>query len=74
MGVPWKLIGLAGVAGVAAGTGVAVARNRREHREYDAEELRERLHSRLAAIEDGADAAAGHADAAAGHADEAAPA
>jgi len=38
----WKLIGLAGLAGVAA-TGVVVARRRREHREYDPDELRERL-------------------------------
>jgi hypothetical protein len=44
--VPWKLLGLAGVAGVAA-TGVVVARKRRAQREYDPEELRERLHQRL---------------------------
>ena len=43
---PWKLIGLAGVAGVAA-TGVVVARKRRAHAEYDPDELRERLHRRL---------------------------
>jgi hypothetical protein len=43
----WKLIGLAGLAGVAA-TGVVVARKRRAQREYDPEELRERLHRRLA--------------------------
>ena len=47
MRVPWKYIGLAGAAGVAA-TGVAVARRRRAHVELDADELRERLHSRLA--------------------------
>ena len=47
MRVPWKLIGLAGLAGVAA-TGVVVARRRRTHREYDPDELRDRLHSRLA--------------------------
>lgn len=44
---PWKLIGLAGLAGVAA-TGAVVARNRRAHRQYDPDELRERLHRRLA--------------------------
>jgi hypothetical protein len=44
--VPWKLIGLAGLAGVAA-TGVVVARRRRAHREIDPDELRERLHRRL---------------------------
>ena len=45
----WKLIGLAGLAGVAA-TGVVVARKRREHVEYDADELRDRLHHRLAEV------------------------
>ena len=44
---PWKLIGLAGLAGVAA-TGVFVARRRRDHRDYDADELRAKLHERLA--------------------------
>jgi hypothetical protein len=47
----WKLIGLAGLAGVAA-TGVVVARRRRAHREYDPDELRERLHRRLAEVAD----------------------
>jgi hypothetical protein len=47
MRVPWKLVGLAGLAGVAA-TGAVVARNRRAHREYDPDELREKLHRRLA--------------------------
>jgi hypothetical protein len=48
--VNWKLIGLAGLAGVAA-SGVVVARRRRAHREYDPDELRERLHRRLAEVE-----------------------
>jgi hypothetical protein len=43
----WKIIGLAGLAGVAA-TGVIVARKRRVHRHYDSDELRQRLHERLA--------------------------
>ena len=48
MKVPWKLIGLAGVAGVTA-TGVVVARKRRAaHDDIDPGELRERLHRRLA--------------------------
>jgi hypothetical protein len=49
MRVPWKLLGLAGVAGVAA-TGVVVARRRRAQRAYDPEELRSRLHERLAEV------------------------
>jgi hypothetical protein len=47
--VPWKLIGVAGLAGVAT-TGVVVARKRRAQRDYDPGELRERLHRRLAEI------------------------
>jgi hypothetical protein len=46
MRVPWKLIGLAGLAGVAA-TGVVVARRRRAQRQYDPDELRAKLHRRL---------------------------
>jgi hypothetical protein len=47
MRVPWKLIGVAGIAGVAA-TGVVVARRRRAQGDYDPDELRARLHGRLA--------------------------
>jgi hypothetical protein len=49
MPMRWKLLGLAGLAGVAA-TGVVVARRRRAHREYDPDELRARLHQRLAEV------------------------
>jgi hypothetical protein len=49
--VPWKLLGVAGIAGVAA-TGVVVARKRRNHHDYEPDELRERLHRRLADIAD----------------------
>ena len=49
MRVPWKYVGLAGIAGVAA-TGAVVARRRRSTREYDPDELRERLHGRLAEV------------------------
>ncbi len=49
----WKLIGLAGLAGVAA-TGAVVARKRRAQREYDPDELRARLHRRLAEAGGGA--------------------
>ena len=45
----WKLLGVAGVAGVTA-TGVVVARRRRAHVEYDADELRAKLHERLAQV------------------------
>jgi hypothetical protein len=47
MRMRWKLLGLAGLAGVAT-TGAIAARNRRVHNTYDPDELRERLHERLA--------------------------
>ena len=47
MRMRWKLLGLAGIAGVAA-TGAVAARNRRVHNAYDPDELRDRLHERLA--------------------------
>jgi hypothetical protein len=56
----WKIIGLAGLAGV-AGTGVLLARQRRAHREYDPDELRERLHRRLAEASTGEDDSASQA-------------
>ena len=43
----WKLIGLAGLAGVAA-TGVVVARDERRRRGYTPQEVRDRLHERYA--------------------------
>lgn len=49
MRIPWKVVGMAGVAGVAA-TGVVVARKRRAHVEYEPDELRERLRARLAEV------------------------
>lgn len=54
MPVRWKLVGLAGLAGVAA-TGVVVARKRRAHEELDPDELRARLHERLAVARGGAE-------------------
>lgn len=47
----WKILGLAGVVGVAA-VGIAAGtrsaqRQRREYREADVGELRDRLHERL---------------------------
>mgnify|MGYP006199833651 FL=1 len=52
----WKLLGLAGMAGVVA-TGVVVARKERERRAYTPEQVRDRLHQRYAEIEE--DRAAG---------------
>jgi hypothetical protein len=48
--IPWKLLGVAGLAGVAA-SGVVVARRRRAHADLDPQELRNRLHERLAEVE-----------------------
>jgi hypothetical protein len=42
----WKLLGLAGIVGVAAG-GVLVARDQRRRRAYTPDEIRARLHQRL---------------------------
>lgn len=44
----WKLLGLAGLMGVAAATGYVVVRRRRAYREVDTAELRDRLRARLA--------------------------
>ena len=54
MRVPWKLIGVAGLAGVAA-TGAVVARNRRPQSELEPEEIRDRLRGRLAEVAQGGD-------------------
>lgn len=43
----WKIVGLAGIAGV-AGTGVLIARGERTRRAYTPDEVRERLHQRAA--------------------------
>jgi hypothetical protein len=58
-----RWVGLAGLAGVAA-TGVVVARAERRRRAYTPDEIRSRLHGRLAAAEErptGSGAAAGAA-------------
>ncbi|MDX8035432.1 hypothetical protein SK803_34935 [Lentzea sp. BCCO 10_0856] len=43
----WKVIGLAAFAGVAA-SGAVVARNQRRRAAYTPDQVRERLHERLA--------------------------
>jgi hypothetical protein len=43
----WKWVGLAGLVGVAAG-GVLVARDERQREAYTPDEIRDRLHRRLA--------------------------
>jgi hypothetical protein len=45
----WKLLGLAGLTGVAA-TGVVLARNERQRRAYTPDDVRARLHERAAAL------------------------
>jgi hypothetical protein len=47
----WKVAGLAAFIGVAA-TGVVIARAERRRRAYTPEEIRERLHARLAEATD----------------------
>ncbi|WP_157561037.1 hypothetical protein [Mycobacterium sp. E802] len=46
----WKWVGLAGVAGVVAG-GVMVARDQRRRNAYTPQDIRERMHRRLAEAE-----------------------
>ena len=46
----WKWIGLAGAAGVMAG-GVLVARDQRRRKAYTPDQIRSRLHQRLADAE-----------------------
>ena len=45
----WKLLGVAGLAGVAAG-GVVLARNERQRRAYTPDDVRARLHERHAEL------------------------
>jgi hypothetical protein len=46
----WKILGVAGLAGVAA-TGAVLVRNERQRRAYTADGVRARLHERHAALE-----------------------
>ena len=54
---PWKLLGLAGLAGVAA-IGAVLVRGERQRRAYTPDDVRERLHARLAAAAEPAPAPA----------------
>ena len=45
----WKILGLAGLTGVAA-TGVVLARNERQRRAYTPDDVRARLHERHEAL------------------------
>ncbi|UOY01986.1 hypothetical protein [Blastococcus sp. PRF04-17] len=47
----WKILGLAGLAGVAAG-GAVLARNERQRRAYTADDVRARLHERHASLDE----------------------
>jgi len=46
-----KWIGLGSLAAIAAGTVLAAERRRRRWREYDTDEIRDRLHERFAALD-----------------------
>ncbi|MBB3041428.1 hypothetical protein KM427_06620 [Nocardioides sp. LMS-CY] len=46
----WKVLGLAGLAGVAA-SGVIIARDQRQRAQLTPEQVRDRLHERLASGE-----------------------
>ena len=48
----WKLLGLAGVGGVAA-TGAIIARDQRQRAQLTPDDVRARLHDRLAEAEAG---------------------
>jgi hypothetical protein len=61
----WKVLGLAGIAGVVA-AGVVVARSERRRRAYSADDVRARLHARLAEAAPPGPAAAGAVGADAG--------
>ena len=54
---PWKLLGLAGLAGVAA-TGAVLARNERQRHAYTPDDVRSRLHERHAALAEAPEPAA----------------
>ena len=50
----WKVLGIAGLTGVAA-TGAIIAREQRKRAQVTPDDVRRQLHRRLADIENGAD-------------------
>ena len=46
----WKVLGLAGLAGVAA-TGAIIARDQRQRADLKPDQIRDRLHQRLAEVQ-----------------------
>jgi hypothetical protein len=58
MRMRWKLLGLAGLAGVAA-SGAVVVRRKRAQSDYEPDALREKLHERLAEVREPGPRAAG---------------
>lgn len=48
----WKVLGVAGFVGVAA-TGAVIARSERRRRTYTPDEIRDRLHTRIAEAHEG---------------------
>jgi hypothetical protein len=57
-GRTWKILGLAGFAGVAA-TGVVIVRAERRRQAYTPDEVRARLHERLAEADRGVTSSSG---------------
>jgi hypothetical protein len=57
----WKALGLAGLAGVAA-TGAIIARNQRARAQLTPDQIRERLHQRVAEARAAQDPTAGSTD------------
>ena len=53
----WKWLGLAGLAGVAA-TGVVIARDQRQRAQLTPDDVRARLHERVARSTEGTDGSA----------------
>jgi hypothetical protein len=54
----WKVLGVAGFVGVAA-TGAVIARSERRRRAYTPDEIRHRLHTRIAEASDSTPATPG---------------